>query len=49
MTRKRGADTLVIATHNVGKLKEISALLGPYGLRCISAATPWPALLPRRA
>jgi len=29
--------TLVIATHNAGKLKEIGALLGPYGVECISA------------
>jgi XTP/dITP diphosphohydrolase len=28
---------LVIATHNAGKLKEISALLAPYGVECISA------------
>ena len=28
---------LVIATHNAGKLKEISALLAPYGIECISA------------
>ena len=28
---------LVIATHNAGKLKEIAALLAPYGLECISA------------
>jgi XTP/dITP diphosphohydrolase len=28
---------LVIATHNAGKLKEISALLAPYGVDCISA------------
>ena len=27
---------LVIATHNAGKLKEISALLAPYGVECIS-------------
>ena len=32
-----GSETLVIATHNAGKLKEISALLAPYGLNCISA------------
>jgi XTP/dITP diphosphohydrolase len=29
--------SLVIATHNAGKLKEISALLAPYGVDCISA------------
>ena len=28
---------LVIATHNAGKLKEISALLAPYGIECVSA------------
>ena len=28
---------LVIATHNAGKLREISALLAPYGVDCISA------------
>ncbi len=36
-TRKLGGVSLVIATHNAGKLKEISALLAPYGLNCISA------------
>ncbi len=39
MTRKLGGGTLVIATHNAGKLKEISALLEPYGLKCISAGS----------
>jgi len=28
---------LVIATHNAGKLREISALLAPYGLTCLAA------------
>ena len=28
---------LVIATHNPGKLREIAALLAPYGLDCVSA------------
>jgi len=28
---------LVIATHNAGKLREISALLAPYGVECLSA------------
>ncbi|MFA7603161.1 MAG: RdgB/HAM1 family non-canonical purine NTP pyrophosphatase [Novosphingobium sp.] len=37
MTRRLGSETLVIATHNAGKLKEISALLAPYGVQCISA------------
>lgn len=37
MTRKLGNTRLVIATHNAGKLKEISALLAPYGVDCVSA------------
>jgi len=37
--RRLGGETLVIATHNVGKLKEISALLAPHGLSCISAGS----------
>ncbi len=37
MTGKLGGGSLVIATHNAGKLKEISALLEPYGVKCISA------------
>ncbi|GGC20603.1 non-canonical purine NTP pyrophosphatase [Novosphingobium marinum] len=37
MTRRLGGGKLVIATHNSGKLKEISALLQPYGIDCISA------------
>ncbi|MDJ0977711.1 MAG: RdgB/HAM1 family non-canonical purine NTP pyrophosphatase [Erythrobacter sp.] len=37
MTRKLSGGSLVIATHNSGKLKEISALLEPYGLKCLSA------------
>ena len=32
-----GISKLVIATHNAGKLREISALLTPYGVDCISA------------
>ena len=39
MTRKLGGGSLVIATHNAGKLKEISALLEPYGMKCISAGS----------
>ena len=39
MTRKLGGGSLVIATHNAGKLKEISALLEPYGLKCLSAGS----------
>ena len=37
MSRRLGSGKLVIATHNAGKLKEIGALLAPYGLDCISA------------
>lgn len=36
MTGRLGGK-LVIATHNAGKLKEIGALLAPYGVDCISA------------
>lgn len=32
-----GSGRLVIATHNAGKLKEIQALLAPYGIECLSA------------
>ena len=39
MTRRLGSGKLVIATHNAGKLKEISALLAPYGMDCISAGS----------
>ena len=39
MTRRLGSGTLVIATHNAGKLKEISALLEPYGVKCLSAGS----------
>jgi XTP/dITP diphosphohydrolase len=38
MTRL-GGGKLVIATHNAGKLKEIAALLAPYGVDCISAGS----------
>jgi len=34
---KLGGQSLVIATHNAGKLKEIAALLAPYGIECLSA------------
>ncbi len=37
--RKLSGGSLVIATHNAGKLKEISALLDPYGVKCISAGS----------
>ena len=33
----RISGSLVIATHNAGKLKEIQALLAPYGVECLSA------------
>ena len=39
MTRRLGSGKLVIATHNAGKLKEISALLEPFGVDCISAGS----------
>lgn len=39
MTRQLGGGSLVIATHNAGKLREISALLAPYGITCISAGS----------
>ena len=32
-----GGQRLVIATHNAGKLKEIAALLAPFGVDCVSA------------
>lgn len=35
--RQLNGGKLVIATHNAGKLKEISALLAPYGMECVSA------------
>lgn len=37
--RRLAEETLVIATHNAGKLKEISALLAPYGVDCVSAGS----------
>jgi XTP/dITP diphosphohydrolase len=39
VTRHIGSGTLVIATHNAGKLKEITALLEPHGVNCISAGS----------
>lgn len=39
MTRRLGSETLVIATHNAGKLTEIAALLEPFGVACISAGS----------
>ncbi|MFC4295203.1 RdgB/HAM1 family non-canonical purine NTP pyrophosphatase [Novosphingobium tardum] len=37
MSRTLGGGSLVIATHNAGKLREIQALLAPYGMTCLSA------------
>ena len=37
MPRLDPATRLVIATHNAGKLREITALLAPYGIDCVSA------------
>ena len=37
-TRKLDAGKLVIASHNPGKVREIAALLGPYGIEPVSAA-----------
>lgn len=39
MTRRLGSGSLVIATHNAGKLKEIGALMEPYGVKCLSAGS----------
>ena len=39
MSRKFSGDKLVIATHNQGKLEEIQALLAPYGVEVVGAAT----------
>lgn len=37
MTRKLAPGQLVIASHNEGKVREITALLGPYGMAPVSA------------
>jgi XTP/dITP diphosphohydrolase len=37
--RLAAGDTLVIATHNAGKLKEIGLLLAPFDIKSISAAS----------
>jgi len=37
VTRHLARGKLVIATHNKGKLREIQALLAPYGMECLSA------------
>ncbi len=36
--RKFTGDTLLVATHNAGKLAEITSLLRPYGIKVIGAA-----------
>jgi XTP/dITP diphosphohydrolase len=38
MSRRFAADRLVIASHNPGKVEEITALLAPFGIQCLSAA-----------
>lgn len=38
MTRRFTGDALVVATHNVGKLEEIAALLAPFGVALSSNA-----------
>ena len=35
--RKFAGDTLLIATHNLGKLEELRALIEPYGVAIVSA------------
>jgi XTP/dITP diphosphohydrolase len=35
---RRIGDKLVIATHNPGKLREITALMEPFGIACVGAA-----------
>ena len=35
--RKFTGDTLLVATHNAGKLDEIRALLAPYGVSVVGA------------
>ena len=37
MTRKLSPGRMVLATHNAGKVREIAALLGPYGMDMVSA------------
>ena len=36
--RKFDGDTLLVATHNKGKLEEIAAMLEPYGVNVVGAA-----------
>jgi XTP/dITP diphosphohydrolase len=38
MTRKLTPGQLIIASHNTGKVREITALLGPYGIAPIAAS-----------
>jgi len=38
MIRKFDADKLVVASHNAGKVREISALMSPFGVETVSAA-----------
>lgn len=37
MSRKLAAGRLVVATHNAGKVREMGALLAPYGMETVSA------------
>jgi XTP/dITP diphosphohydrolase len=39
MARAFAGDRLVIASHNPGKVREIQALIGPYGITAISAVS----------
>ncbi len=38
MTRKFEGDQILVATHNAGKLQEITEILAPYGVKVIGAA-----------
>jgi len=38
VSRRLGPGKLVVASHNPGKVREIGALLGPYGIETVSAA-----------
>ena len=38
MNRKFSGDTLLIATHNAGKLEEMRELLAPFGVSVVGAA-----------
>ena len=37
MTRKFEGDTLLVATHNAGKLGEITEILAPFGVKVVGA------------